>query len=222
MAWFEANGVDYMLGPPTNAVLRADPEIVKVADARAVKLADEQHSILRKYTDTRYTAKSATCQGRVAARIEASTMGMDIRHGVTAPKAGAAKHIYDTLYYARGQAENPIRLHKTQLASDRTSSRSATANETRLFLHTAAIWLLWRAEQKVPEAPALNTATLATGEFTTLRRRLIKVVARVIESATRIRVARLSMPRCRSLPGHRHRLGARSSVPSQLYCSRLL
>jgi hypothetical protein len=29
MAWCEANGVDYVLGLPTNAVLRADPEIVR-------------------------------------------------------------------------------------------------------------------------------------------------------------------------------------------------
>ena len=36
--------------------------------------------------------------------------------------------IYDTLYCARGQAENLIKMHKGQLASDRTSCRSgATA-----------------------------------------------------------------------------------------------
>ena len=30
--------------------------------------------------------------------------------------------IYDSLYCARGQAENLIKLHKTQLASDRTTA----------------------------------------------------------------------------------------------------
>jgi hypothetical protein len=39
--------------------------------------------------------------------------------------------------FARGQAENPIKLHKSQLASDRTSCRTAPANQVRLVLHTA-------------------------------------------------------------------------------------
>ena len=46
--------------------------------------------------------------------------------------------LYDSLYCARGQAENLIKLHKSQLASDRTSCRSALANQVRLVLHTAA------------------------------------------------------------------------------------
>ena len=184
MAWCEANGVDYVLGLPTNAVLRADPEIVKVADACAVKRAEEQRVVLRNYAETRYAAKSWTCQRRVAARIEASTMGMDIRYVVTSLKAGSTEHVYDTLYCARGQAENLIKLHKSQLASDRTSCRSANANQMRLILHTAAFWLLWRIQQEIPKATAL-----AAAEFATLRSALLKVAARVIESATRIRVA---------------------------------
>ena len=184
MAWCGANGVDYVLGLPTNAVLRADPEIVTVADACAVKRAEEQRPVLRNYAETRYAAKSWTCQRRVAARIEASTMGMDIRYVVTSLKAGSTEHVYDTLYCARGQAENLIKLHKSQLASDRTSCRSANANQMRLILHTAAFWLLWRIQKEIPKATAL-----AAAEFATLRLRLLKVAARVIETATRIRVA---------------------------------
>ena len=113
-------------------------------------------------------------------------MGMDIRYVVTSlnAKAGSAEHIYEILYCARGQAENLIKLHKTQLASDRTSCRSANANQMRLILHTAAYWLMWRVQQEIPK-----TAALAVAEFATLRLRLLKVAARIIESATRIRVA---------------------------------
>jgi len=93
MAWCEANGVDYVLGLPTNAVLRADPEIVKVADACATKRAIKQYPVLRNYAETRYGAKSWKCQRRIAARIEASTMGMDIRYVVTSLEAGSAEHI---------------------------------------------------------------------------------------------------------------------------------
>ena len=184
MEWCEAGGVDYVLGLPTNAVLRADPNIVKVADACAVKRAINQEPALRNYAETRYAAKSWKCQRRVAARIEASTLGMDIRYVVTSLTKGSAEHIYDTLYCARGRAENLIKMHKAQLASDRTSCRSANANQMRLILHTAAFWLMWRIQQEIPKATAL-----ATAEFATLRLRLLKVAARVIESATRIRVA---------------------------------
>jgi hypothetical protein len=140
--------------------------------------------VLRSYAETRYGAKSWNCRRRVAARIEASTMGMDIRYVVTSLTEGSAEYIHDTLYCARGQAENLIKLHKTQLASDRTSCRSANANQMRLILHTAAYWLLWRIQQAMPK-----TAALAKPEFTTLRLRLLKVAARVMESATRIRIA---------------------------------
>jgi len=184
MDWCEANGVDYVLGLPTNAVLRADPAIVTAADACATKRAIKQYPVLRNYAETRYGAKSWKCQRRVAARIEASTLGMDIRYVVTSLTEGSPEHIYDTLYCARGRAENLIKLHKAQLASDRTSCRSANANQMRLILHTAAFWLMWRIQQEIPKATAL-----ATAEFATLRLRLLKVAARVIESASRIRVA---------------------------------
>ena len=109
---------------------------------------------------------------------------MDIRYVVTSLGQGSAEQIYDTLYCARGQAENLIKRHKAQLASDRTSCRSANANQMRLILHTAAYWLMWRIQQAIP-----RVAALATAEFATLRLRLLKVAARVIETATRIRVA---------------------------------
>jgi hypothetical protein len=184
MAFCEAHGIDYVLGLPTNAALRADPVIVAAADACAVRRAQRQYPVLRNYAETRYGAKTWQCQRRVVARIEASTLGMDIRYVVTSLATGSAEHIYDTLYCARGQAENLIKRHKSQLASDRTSCRSANANQMRLILHTAAYWLLWRIQQEIPKA-----AALAAAEFATLRIRLLKVAARVIENASRIRVA---------------------------------
>lgn len=184
MAFCEAHGIDYVFGLPTNAALRADPTIVRVADACAVKRAEQDRVVLRHYAETRYGAKSWKCQRRVVARIEASTLGMDIRYVVTSLTGGTAEHIYDTLYCARGQAENLIKMHKTQLSSDRTSCRQANANQMRLILHTAAYWLMWRLRQAIPK-----TTALAASEFATLRLRLLKVAARVIETATRIRVA---------------------------------
>jgi hypothetical protein len=130
----------------------------------------------------RYGAKNWNKERRLVARIEATAKGLDVRYVVTSLKAGA-KHLYETLYCARGNAENFIKLHKSQLASDRTSCRDPKANQFRLILHTAAYWLLLAMRNAVPKRSLLSTA-----EFTTIRLRLIKIAARVVEGAARIRV----------------------------------
>lgn len=182
MAWCEANGVDYILG------LAGNNTVHRLFDAAAddvcVRRAEAQAPTLRRYAETRYGAKSWRCTRRVAARIEASTMGLDIRYVVTNLKTGSAEWLYDTLYCEGGQAENLIKLHKSQLASDRTSCRSPLANQFRLILHTAAYWLMLTLRDAIPKPQPL-----ANAEFTTLRLRLIKIAARVIETATRVRIA---------------------------------
>jgi hypothetical protein len=185
MAWCEANDVDYVFGLPGNHTLHADPVIAAEGDACATDRALRDLVELRRYAETRYAAKSwGTTKRRVVARIEASSLGLDIRFVVTSLKGGSPERIYDTLYCARGQAENLIKLHKSQLKSDRTSCRSANANQMRLVLHTAAYWLMWAVRRALPPTVALRTA-----EFATIRARLIKVAARVIETASRIRIA---------------------------------
>ena len=153
MDFCEANGIDYVLGLPTNAVLRADPAIVTVADACATQRAEEDRPVLRLFAETRYAAKSWKHQRRVVARIEASTMGVDIRTVVTSLTVPGPEDLYKVYYCARGNAENLIKLHKSQLSSDRTSCRSANANQMRLILHTAAYWLMWRVQQAIPKKP---------------------------------------------------------------------
>ena len=59
------------------------------------------------------------------------------------------------------KAENLIKLHKAQLASDRTSCRAATANQMRLVLHTAAYWLVLAVREAIPKAHALAKAEFA-------------------------------------------------------------
>lgn len=182
MAWCEANAVDYIFGLPGNAVLNRLLE--EAADDVRVRRAEAQTPALRRYAEIRYGAKSWGCQRRVSARIEASTMGLDIRCVVTNLQTGSAEWLYDTLYCARGQAENLIKLHKGQLASDRTSCRSALANQVRLVLHTAAYWLMLTVRDAIPKPQPL-----AMAEFTTLRLRLLKIAGRITETATRVRIA---------------------------------
>ena len=128
--------------------------------------------------------KSWKRQRRVVARIEATRLGLDIRYVVTSVTTGTAEWVYADFYCARGQAENLIKLHKAQLASDRTSCRAATANQMRLILHTAAYWLMLTVRDAIPKAHLL-----ATAEFATIRLRLLKLGMRVIEMASRVRLA---------------------------------
>ena len=182
MAFCEANGIDYIFGLPGNAVLRSLVEVA--ADDVRVRRAEGDAPIVRRHAETRYGAKSWGAQRRVAARIEASVLGLDIRFVVTDLTTGSAEWLYDTLYCERGQAENLIKLHKSQLASDRTSCRSALANQVRLVLHTAAYWLMLSVRDACP-APH----PLAVAEFATIRARLLKIAARITETATRARIA---------------------------------
>jgi hypothetical protein len=182
MTWCEANGVDYIFGLGGNDAI--DRKLEAAADDVRVRWAEGEHPVVRRYAETRHGAASWKCERRVAARIEASCNGLDIRYVVTNIRRGSAEWLYDTLYCERGQAENLIKLHKTQLASDRTSCRTPFANQVRLVLHTAAYWLLLTLRDAIPKPQVL-----ARAEFKTLRLSLIKIAARVIETATRIRIA---------------------------------
>ena len=96
---------------------------------------------------------------------------------------GEAQHLYENVCFQRGQAENLIKMHKVQMASDRTSCQSAIANQVRLVLHTGAYWLMLALRNAIPA-----THELAKAEFDTLRIKLLKIGARVIETASRIRI----------------------------------
>ena len=184
MAWCEAQGVDYIFGLPGNSALRDDPVIAAAADACAVFRAKRGLIAHRTHCETAYAAQSWKTPRRVIARIEATTLGMDIRTIVTSLRGSTAERLYEFTYCERGQAENLIKLHKTQLRSDRTSCMSAAANQMRLTLHTAAYWLLWTVRRAIPDKAPLKRA-----EFATLQIHLVKIGARIIETATRIRIA---------------------------------
>jgi hypothetical protein len=83
--------------------------------------------------------------------------------------------------------ENLVKLHKAQLASDRMSCHNAIANQVRLVFHT--YWLMHRVRAAIPPAHPL-----ARAEFATIRERLTKIAACVIEHVARIRILPTSCP----------------------------
>ena len=52
------------------------------------------------------------------------------------------------------------------------------------MLHTAAYWLMLTVRDAIPKPQPL-----ALAEFATLRARLLKIAARITETATRVRIA---------------------------------
>jgi hypothetical protein len=193
MEWAENNGSDCIFGLPGNAVL--DAIVAKTADNLRFHHALSRQAKVRTYVSFTYQASSWKRPRKVVARLECSlqpdaggttSTGMrqevDIRYVVTSLK-GSAQHLYENVYCQRGQMENLIKLHKAQLASDRMSCHSATANQVRLAFHTAAYWLMLAVRDAIP-----RTDALAKAEFATIRERLIKIGARIIEHAARIRI----------------------------------
>ena len=59
----------------------------------------------------------------------------------------------------------------------------AAGHQVRLLLHTAAYWLMLALRDAIPKPQPL-----ANAEFTTLRLRLVKIAARVVDTATRVRI----------------------------------
>jgi hypothetical protein len=190
MEWAENARTDYIFGLAGNTTL--DALVAETADNLRFHHAMSSQTKLRTYASFTYQAGSWRRPRKVVARLECSLQpeaghtGMrqevDIRYVVTSLK-GSAQHLYENVYCQRGQMENLIKLHKAQLASDRMSCHSATANQVRLALHTAAFWLMHAVRAAIP-----RTNPLATAEFATIRERLIKIAARVIEHIARIRI----------------------------------
>ncbi len=77
MDWCDDQGIDYVFGLPGNAVLTRAVEAA--ADDIRTHRAETANPCLRGYTEIRYAAKTWKTERRACARIEATTLGLDIR-----------------------------------------------------------------------------------------------------------------------------------------------
>jgi hypothetical protein len=185
MTWLERNRVGYVFGLAGNRVLLKN--VAAMAEDAALGRVNGEGEKVRRFAEFDYAARSWKVARRVIGRIEASAQGSDSRF-ITTNLTGTPRWLYESVYCQRGQAENLIKAHKVHLASDRTSCTSATANQFRLLIHTAAYWLLHTLRGLAPK-----TSFWCCAQFDTIRRALIKVAARVTEMKTRIKVA---LPSC--------------------------
>jgi hypothetical protein len=180
--WCRANRVDWIFGLATNTALRRHVTAREQSTAERFKAAPARGKV-RRFMQFYDAAASWSRVERIIARVEAGPEGADTRFIVTNLDAGRAKHLYERLYCARGQAENHIKAWKNHLAADRTSCSTAEANQFRLFLHAGAYWLLWSMRRLMPKRSLWRVM-----QFDTLRLRLIKLAARVVELKTQLKI----------------------------------
>ena len=177
-----ANGLDYILGVAPTTTLRRHIGDLEASVKARYEAAPKQGKA-RRFREFHDGAASWSRVERVIARVEVGAEGTDTRFIVTNLNKRNARVLYEDVYCRRGQAENHIKSWKTHLAADRTSCTKATANQLRLFLHAGAYWLMWGLRTSMPKR-----STWRVAQFDTLRLRLIKIAARVVEMKTMIRV----------------------------------
>jgi hypothetical protein len=182
MDWCETNSLDYVFGLAPNSTLRRHITGLEESTAARFKAAPSGGKV-RRFKEFFDAAKTWSRVRRIVARVEAGSDGTDTRFIVTNLGHGNGRSLYQHLYCRRGQAENHIKAWKTHLAADRTSCPKATANQFRLFLHAGAYWLLWSLRTLMPKRSSWRVA-----QFDTLRLRLIKTAARIVEMKTRIKI----------------------------------
>ena len=175
-------GLDYILGVAPTPPLRRHIESLEAA-AKARFEATPKDGKVRRFKEFLDGAKSWSRVERIIARVEAGADGPDTRFIVTNLKGHNPRALYEDVYCRRGQAENHIKSWKTHLAADRTSCTKATANQLRLFLHAGAYWLMWGLRMSMPKRSMWRIA-----QFDTLRLRLLKLAARVVEMKTMIKI----------------------------------
>jgi DDE family transposase len=161
--------IDYVLGVAPSSTLRK--HVTALEASTAARARGEK---LRRFKEFYDAAGSWDRVERIIARIEAGPQGADTRFIVTSLEGLGGRSVYQTIYCARGRAENHIKAWKTHLAADRTSCCRSSANQMRLFLHVGAYWLMWSLRALTPRRSSWRVA-----QFDTLRLRWLKLAARV-------------------------------------------
>lgn len=175
-AYCEAHQLDYVIGFTRNPRLEAAVQpLVEQAQSDFEQEAIQQ----RRFTDFLYQAQPWDCSRRIVAKVEYHSLGLNRRFVVTNRCDLTAQQLYDH-YVERGQSENYIKAFKNDLAMDRLSCHRFVANQFRLLLHALAYQLFL----------ALRDYLYGTAwqhlQIQTLRRRILKIGARIRETSRRI------------------------------------
>jgi hypothetical protein len=169
-------GIGYILGMKGNNVLHSLSAAVQMDACLKYKW---EGSGCREYGAFAYKAGSWRYSRQVVVKAEITRGELNPRFVLNSLADMSAEECYE-FYCARGEQENRIKEIKLDLASGRTSCCRFLANQFRLLLHTAACVLMG----VLVEAAA--GTRWAKAQIATLRTRLLKVGARVVETTRKI------------------------------------
>ncbi len=133
----------------------------------------------RCFTEFWYQADRWDRPRRLVVKVEINELGLNRRFVVTNRTDLSAQELYDH-YIQRGQTENYIKVFKKDLAMDRLSCHRFLANQFRLLLHGLAYQLLLALRDY------LGGTAWSQLEIETLRRRVLKLGARIRQTTRRI------------------------------------
>jgi hypothetical protein len=180
LALLEAMRCDYIIGFAINSKLL---EIAAPWRDQCDMRRSRTTPTVRRFHQLPYRAREWSRSRKLVARVEATTLGTDVRFIVT-NLDGRGKALYEKVFCARGSAENLIKDMKRWTRSDKTACSRWEANQFRLFLHMGAYWLLHALRRAAPRRSRWRGAT-----FETIRRTFVKVAVRVEELKGKIKLA---------------------------------
>lgn len=179
MEWCDKKGVKYIIGLPSNTILKKQVE-PSVEEARVT--FEETGEKQRIFTQLRYAAKTWKRERKVISKAEHTSQGENNRFVVTNID-GDPQDLYDTLYCARGDMENQIKQLQLELFSDRTSCHKWWPNQLRLLISSLAYVLVERIR-----ILALQGTSIAKAQVHTIRLKLFKIGGIILQNTRRIRI----------------------------------
>lgn len=172
----QSQRVIFVLGLPSNAALTRLAERTHVSAAAGYWFYGNGYRV---FGDFEYGAKTWQRKHRVVVKVEITQGAFNPRYVVTNLIEGEPEEIYK-FYCERGEQENRIKEFKLDMDSGRTSCSKFMANQFRLLIHTAAYALMNGLRG------LLGGTVWQRAQLGTLRLRLLKVGARVVESARKV------------------------------------
>jgi hypothetical protein len=172
----EDMGIGYIFGIKGNNVLHDLSSPIQMDACLRYKW---EGNGCREYGSVSYKAGSWRHARRVVVKAEITQGELGPRFVVTSLDNLSDEQAYE-FYCGRGEQENRIKEIKLDLSSGRTSCHSFLANQFRLLMHTAACMLMGVLQD------ALAGTRYAKAQIGTLRTRLLKVGARIVETTRKI------------------------------------
>lgn len=174
--------ISYCLGLGSNVRLQTLSTHIQMQTCLRYKYAKDEwkdEGVCRMFSRFDYKAGTWKRKHNVIVKVEVTQGALNPRYVVTDQYKRTPKKAY-AFYCGRGDAENRIKEFKLDLAAGRTSCHRFLANQFRLLLHVAAAVLMNAVQQ------AAQATQFAQAQVSTIRLRLLKLGARVVETTRRI------------------------------------